>query len=60
MKYEIHYSIYGCENVVRFKGFFQCTNWVYVMEKNCKEHFKIIEVIDLVGERRKQNETANL
>ena len=60
MKYEIHFSIYGCENIIRFKELSQYTNWTYVMEKEFKEQFKILDLFNLERERRKQNDGSNL
>lgn len=54
MKYEIHYVLYNCENVIRFRGLSQYINWAYVLEKEFKEQFKIIDIFDLEHERRKQ------
>ena len=54
MKYEIHYVLYDCENIIRFRGLSQYINWAYVMEKEFKEQFKIIDIFDLEHERRKQ------
>lgn len=55
MKYEIHYVLYNCENVIRFRGFSQYINWAYVLKKEFKEQFKIIDIFDLERERRKQH-----
>lgn len=55
MKYEIHYVLYNCENVIRFRGLSQYINWAYVLEKEFKEQFKIIDIFDLEHERRKQH-----
>lgn len=55
MKYEIHYVLYNCENIIRFRGLSQYINWAYVLEKEFKEQFKIIDIFDLEHERRKQN-----
>ena len=55
MKYEIHYVLYGCENIIRFRGLSQYMNWAYVLEKEFKEQFKIIDIFDLEHERRKQH-----
>lgn len=60
MKYEIQFIIYGCENTIRFNWYSQYSNWIYVMEKEFKEQFKIIDIFDLEHERRKQNETTGL
>ena len=54
MKYEIHYLLYNCENIIRFRGLSQYINWAYVLEKEFKEQFKIIDIFDLEHERRKQ------
>lgn len=54
MKYEIHYILYNCENIIRFRGLSQYINWAYVLEKEFKEQFKIIDIFDLEHERRKQ------
>ena len=54
MKYEIHYVLYNCENIIRFRGLSQYINWAYVLEKEFKEQFKIIGIFDLEHERRKQ------
>ena len=54
MKYEIHYVLYNCENIIRFRGLSQYINWAYILEKEFKEQFKIIDIFDLEHERRKQ------
>ena len=59
MKYEIHYAIYNCENIISFRGlsqYFCIIDMAYVMEKEFKGHFKIIDIFDLEHERRKQHD----
>jgi hypothetical protein len=55
MKYEIHYSLYGCRNIIYFKEFFHTTNWSYIMYKEFADDFKILCVYDLEYERNKKN-----
>ena len=54
MKYEIHYVLYNCKNIISFRELSQYTNWTYVMEKEFKEQFKIVDIFVLEHERRKQ------
>lgn len=56
MKYEIHYILYNCKNIIRFRELPQYTNWTYVMEKEFKEQFKIVDIFVLEHERRKRHD----
>lgn len=55
MKYEIHYALYNCENIIRFRELSQYTNWTYIMEKEFKEQFKIVDIFVLELERSVPN-----
>lgn len=55
MKYEIHYILYGCENIINFRGLSQYMNWAYIMEKEFKGHFKIVDIFDLEHKRSAPN-----
>ena len=60
MKYKICYILYNCENTIYFRELSQYTNWTYVMEKEFKKQFKIVDIFDLNHERRKRhNEQSN-
>ncbi len=54
MKFTMPFIIVKISSVL--EGFPQYINWAYVMEKEFKGHFKIVDIFDLEHERRKQHD----